>query len=67
MRGDRGTWNSGFLTTEAGTFGRFVGDFFITVLGVMTLAWLDFLLFVPAVVMVSQRTCNTSFFSLSYD
>ncbi|CAM9878636.1 unnamed protein product, partial [Laminaria digitata] len=47
-----GTWNSGFLATEAGTFGRFVGDAFITVLGVMTMDWLDFLLFVPSVFLV---------------
>eukprot|EP00903_Cladosiphon_okamuranus_P007004 g6815.t1 len=48
----RGTWNSGFLATEAGTFGRFVGDALITVLGVMTLSWLDFLLFLPSALLV---------------
>ncbi|CAB1098638.1 unnamed protein product [Ectocarpus sp. CCAP 1310/34] len=48
----KGTWNSGFLATEAGTFGRFVGDALITVLGVMTLSSLDFLLFFPSVVLV---------------
>ncbi|CAN0151835.1 unnamed protein product, partial [Ectocarpus sp. 4 AP-2014] len=48
----KGTWNSGFLATEAGTFGRFVGDALITVLGVMTLSSLDFLLFFPSVFLV---------------
>lgn len=49
---NRGTWNSGFLATEAGSFGRFVGDLAITLMGLMTLEWLDVLLFVPAVILV---------------
>ncbi|CAN0559225.1 unnamed protein product [Ectocarpus sp. 12 AP-2014] len=51
----KGTWNSGFLATEAGTFGRFVGDALITVLGVMTLSSLDFLLFFPSVFLVREK------------
>lgn len=51
--GTRGTWNSGFLTTEAGTIGRFIGDLAITLMGLMTLDWLDCLLFVPSVILVS--------------
>ena len=48
----RGTWNSGFLATEAGTFGRFVGDALITAMGVMTLSSLNILLFLPSMVLV---------------
>eukprot|EP00611_Tribonema_gayanum_P025678 TRINITY_DN5919_c0_g1_i2.p1 TRINITY_DN5919_c0_g1~~TRINITY_DN5919_c0_g1_i2.p1 ORF type:complete len:863 (-),score=287.56 TRINITY_DN5919_c0_g1_i2:526-3114(-) len=43
----RGTFNSGFLATEAGTSGRFMGDIAITVFGVMTIDQLLNLLFIP--------------------
>ncbi|CAN0408322.1 unnamed protein product [Ascophyllum nodosum] len=48
----RGTWNSGFLATEAGTFGRFVGDALITAMGVITLSSLNILLFMSSMILV---------------
>ena len=49
----RGTFNSGLLATEAGTFGRVVGDFCITIFGASQGTGVVNQLFLPVVVMMS--------------
>ena len=49
----RGTFNSGLLATEAGTFGRVVGDFLISAAGLVGLERVLNLTFVPTAVFVS--------------
>ena len=48
-----GTFNSGLLATEAGTFGRVVGDFLISAAGLVGLERVLNLTFVPTAVFVS--------------
>ncbi|CAN0013753.1 unnamed protein product, partial [Choristocarpus tenellus] len=48
----RGTFNSGFLATEAGTFGRFTGDMLISLIGMCSLSSLDKLLFLPSALLL---------------
>ncbi|CAN0408862.1 unnamed protein product [Ascophyllum nodosum] len=55
-----GTWNSGFLTTEAGTFGRFVGNVLITTMGMLTLSSLDILLFTSLTALLGMMAMSFS-------
>jgi MFS family permease len=48
----KGTFNSGLLATEAGTFGRVVGDFVISAAGIVALDRVLDLTFIPTAVLV---------------
>jgi MFS family permease len=48
----KGTFNSGLLATEAGTFGRVVGDFVISAAGFVALDRVLDLTFIPTAVLV---------------
>ena len=48
-----GTFNSGLLATEIGTFGRALGDTYISVAGMLSMEWMLNLLFVPAFFMLT--------------
>ncbi|KAF8822691.1 putative SPX domain-containing membrane protein [Cardiosporidium cionae] len=45
----KGLWNSGFLSTEAGTFGRVIGDVFISVAGIFGIRFLQNLIIIPCI------------------
>ncbi|CAM9557712.1 unnamed protein product [Phaeothamnion confervicola] len=58
----KGTFNSGFLATEAGTFARFVGDASITILGMASIDTLLTLLYVPCLLLCAAMVGGTWLF-----
>jgi hypothetical protein len=55
----RGTFNSGFLATEAGTSGRFIGDVAVTVIGLVTMDQLLNWLFIPGLLLIILMMLST--------
>jgi hypothetical protein len=63
----KGTFNSGFLATEAGTSARFVGDVAITFLGLVSIEDAVNVLFVPCLILLGCLIIGTQAFSVYLD